>query len=325
MPRCPFAIWDPIEKPDGGFWSNPLVMNPPSKIIHHKTQGSSYPRTTYVNGGSIPHFTVSYDKIWQHFDTLAASRALYNATGGVSPNSDGTIQIEAIGFSGEEDLTVAQNVASLCEWIEQTHGIPNVWPMGRPPQAGALNPAPDDVWLNQPGHYAHSQAPENIHAHWDPAYTDGEWETVNKRRSTPSVEVKMTSPIGRIDVVEDAGAGKLRVAGWALDPDTPSDSITVHLYVNGVLFSAEANIDRPDVNEVMSVTGRHGFDTTIQVPMKVEVALYGLDSSGDASSNAYLGSSNVAIRVGAAPTTTQTAPDVSAIVRAELKKLFSGL
>lgn len=320
MPRCPFAIWDPIEKPDGGFWTNPLKMETPSKIIHHKTQGSNYPRTTYVNGGSIPHFTVSHDKVWQHFDTLSTSRALWNASGGVSPNSDGTIQIEAIGFSGEEDLVVASNVAALCEWIESTHGIPHVWPMGRPPQGGAVDPAPFDVWLAQPGHYSHSQAPENIKAHWDPAYTDGEWEAVNKRRIKPP-EVIMTTPIGKIDVVEDVGGGRLRVAGWALDPDTPNDSITVHLYVNGVIYSTVADKDRPDVNDVMQVQGRHGFDTSIDVPVKVEVSLYGLDSSGDSNQNAYIGTSNVAVRF---PTVMNSNQDeVRQLVREELKSILA--
>jgi hypothetical protein len=28
-------------------------------------------------------------------------------------------------------------------------------------------------WETTPGHYSHSQVPENTH--WDPAYTDDEW------------------------------------------------------------------------------------------------------------------------------------------------------
>jgi hypothetical protein len=195
--KFPYAEWDPIERPDGsGLWMNPNKNAKPNKIIHHRTQGSSYPRTTYVKGGGVPHFTVGRDKIWQHYDTEDAARALFNMAGTpFSPNTDGTIQIEAIGWSGSEDLQVARNVAILCVWLEWHHGIPNVWPMGRPPMGGAINPAPASVWFNQPGHYSHSQAPDNRDKHWDPAYTDTEWAIIYAREGIQSPAENVSMPV----------------------------------------------------------------------------------------------------------------------------------
>ena len=58
------------------------------------------------------------------------------------------------------------------------------------------------------------------------------------------------------------------VSGWAVDPNAPSVSIPVHVYVDsgGVRTSftaTTANIARPDVNRVRGVTGSHGFRVTV--------------------------------------------------------------
>lgn len=70
-------------------------------------------------------------------------------------------------------------------------------------------------------------------------------------------------PYGVLDVVERV-AGGLRVAGWAIDPDT-ADPIDVHVYVNGTGFNlGPANIDRGDVGQrAPAYGGRHGFDTVL--------------------------------------------------------------
>lgn len=184
MAICPFARFDKIGNWGAGRYTGPETW----KIIHHKTQGSSYPRSTYLNGGGIPHFTVGRYDIWQHFDTDVASRALTNLAGGVETNNSWAIQIEAIGYSGIEDIEVAKNVAHLCRWIESVHGVKNVWPAGRPacalydehgtPRSPGTTPCDTWTWLTESGHYSHSQVPENRDGHWDPAYTDNEFHTV---------------------------------------------------------------------------------------------------------------------------------------------------
>lgn len=58
-------------------------------------------------------------------------------------------------------------------------------------------------------------------------------------------------------------------SGWAFDPDTPAQSITVHVYKDGPaggggVFAGgyTAGVSRPDVNTAYNITGNHGFVIT---------------------------------------------------------------
>ena len=173
MARCPFAVFDQIP----GTTTAGSYVSGPFKIVHHTTEGSTFQsaRATFKLNNDAPHFTVDSTTIHQHIDTDQGSRALRNAPGGVETNRDSAIQIEMVGFAGQpKDEETLMQVARLCRWIEETHGVPQVWPNGfpRPPHNGkdpeghnrnAAN------WNNVGGHYGHSQVPENTH--WDPAYT----------------------------------------------------------------------------------------------------------------------------------------------------------
>ena len=88
-------------------------------------------------------------------------------------------------------------------------------------------------------------------------------------------------PIGRIDVVGNAPGG-LRIRGWAFDRDQPATSISVALYLDGHGVSwFPANVSRPDVNRVFSLTGNHGFDITVPTsPGRHEVDVYGINVGG---------------------------------------------
>jgi hypothetical protein len=71
-----------------------------------------------------------------------------------------------------------------------------------------------------------------------------------------------TAPTGYIDV-----ATAQMIAGWALDPDSKAQSVTVSLYVGGMkdaggskLGEFVTNKARPDVNAALAATGSHGFE-----------------------------------------------------------------
>ncbi|HAU98978.1 MAG TPA: hypothetical protein DCW55_01975 [Candidatus Pacebacteria bacterium] len=70
-----------------------------------------------------------------------------------------------------------------------------------------------------------------------------------------------SDPVGWIDLVDQEG----NVVGWALDPDLPADSIDIHVYIDGpagvgtYVGSTTAGRARNDVNEVMKVSGMHGY------------------------------------------------------------------
>jgi hypothetical protein len=72
------------------------------------------------------------------------------------------------------------------------------------------------------------------------------------------------SPIGNLEILESK-PGELRVAGWAIDPNT-ADPIEVHVYVGDVGTPISANQNRPDVGSAYPSAGsRHGFDARIPV------------------------------------------------------------
>ena len=72
-------------------------------------------------------------------------------------------------------------------------------------------------------------------------------------------------PIGSVDVVSRSGS-QAYVAGWAIDPNSPSTSIAVHVYVNSTGRAFDANQPRGDVNSVMGVSGQHGY--SVAVPLQ---------------------------------------------------------
>lgn len=179
--RCHIADWDPISGSPGRFTGGPL------KVVWHKTQGGSLAgaRGAYRANRSDPHFTVHEHGIAQHIDTDYAARALRNASGGVQTNFDGPIQVEVVGWSGTTmPNATAANVRRLRAWLRDERGVPEGWPMGRPPQTAqdgyGLNTGHRDsnTWDSVGGHYGHSQVPENTH--WDPAWTDEEWALITE-------------------------------------------------------------------------------------------------------------------------------------------------
>lgn len=76
-------------------------------------------------------------------------------------------------------------------------------------------------------------------------------------------------PIGQLDAAWSPDAGRLRVSGWAFDPNAPTTPVEIHVYIGGVAGSTNAeghdlgpaNMRRPDVNRVYPEVGPdHGFD-----------------------------------------------------------------
>jgi hypothetical protein len=174
MAKCPFAIQKTISGSSGAF------VGGPTKIVHHTTEGSTAQAAfdAFSTHRSDPHFTVDQSNIYQHIDTSMAARALRHPPGGVETNRDGAIQIEVVGFAQRPKIRpTLQNVARLCRWIEQTHGVPKEWPNGFPkPAFNGHDPGGHNRnaanWDAKGGHYGHCHVPENTH--WDPAYIEDE-------------------------------------------------------------------------------------------------------------------------------------------------------
>jgi len=100
------------------------------------------------------------------------------------------------------------------------------------------------------------------------------------------------------------GNGTVRVHGWAFDNDSPSQSISVHVYIGGPAGSTNAeghaiaaNISRPDVNNIYKISGNHGFDATIATSKSgvQDVYVYAINAPGTGGNNVLLGKKTVTI------------------------------
>ena len=101
-----------------------------------------------------------------------------------------------------------------------------------------------------------------------------------------------SNPVGFIEAISSV-PGEIRVSGWSLDPDT-SDSIDVHVYVDGVGYPTSANIARPDLAPYYPGLGiNHGYTVAVPAPRwgSVDVCAYGINRGPGA--NQLLGCSTV--------------------------------
>jgi endonuclease/exonuclease/phosphatase family metal-dependent hydrolase len=75
-----------------------------------------------------------------------------------------------------------------------------------------------------------------------------------------------SNPFGSLDSVSSHPEG-VRVAGWAIDPDTAAP-IDVHVYVDGTFAAGrQASLSRPDVGAAYpEYGGAHGFDFVVSAP-----------------------------------------------------------
>ena len=109
------------------------------------------------------------------------------------------------------------------------------------------------------------------------------------------------TPIGYQDLVINSTC---RTGGWAVDQDTPQESINVHVYADspagsGILLgSYPTNVLRNDVNQALGITGNHGFDIIFSQQHANEAILfdnkshplyiYAIDSRNPVNNNALL-------------------------------------
>jgi peptidoglycan hydrolase-like protein with peptidoglycan-binding domain len=161
IPRFPDATWDPISPytKTGAF---KVDKQDDTKFVIHRTQGDSYPRSTYKRGGGIPHWTILHDgKCYQHYEINQFSRALLNLRGGVQTNLDSALQVELVGFTGD-DMNPAQlaTLGKLILWCFANTSLKNVWLGGDPSQPNKLT---NSQWDTGSGMTPHWFVPENNH------------------------------------------------------------------------------------------------------------------------------------------------------------------
>jgi len=154
----------------------------------------------------------------------------------------------------------------------------------------AANPRPDvdAVYHNGANHGFDVTLPVTAGTHSVCVYgIDGNGGT-NVSLGCGTVTVSNQSPIGVIDLANDAGSGAIRLVGWALDPDVVTP-INVHVYLDGVaVIALTAQVARPDVDAAFARGPNHGYDVLVPTTAGTHsVCLYGIDGNG--GTNVLLG------------------------------------
>jgi hypothetical protein len=103
-------------------------------------------------------------------------------------------------------------------------------------------------------------------------------------------------PRGSLDVASSPQAGRLRVAGWAYDPDAPLATTAIHVYVdNGFAGVFQANGLRTDIGSAFGVGNNHGYDATLSVARGTHtVCTYAINAAG-IGTNPQLGCRSVSV------------------------------
>ena len=111
------------------------------------------------------------------------------------------------------------------------------------------------------------------------------------------------APIGFVDNLLSLGSERITVSGFAYDPDSPSTSIDIDIYVGGEAGNTtaechriKADQDSSYYNEQYGITGNHRFISTIQVNKTgtQNVYIYALDTTH--GNNPRIGSGSVQIK-----------------------------
>jgi hypothetical protein len=96
-----------------------------------------------------------------------------------------------------------------------------------------------------------------------------------------TVRTPTGSPVGVAEVIQRIGT-QVRVAGWAIDPDTASP-VDIHVYVGGQGTNlGPADADRPDLAPYFPGYGtNHGFDRLVSIPTApTQACVYAIDRVG---------------------------------------------
>lgn len=102
-----------------------------------------------------------------------------------------------------------------------------------------------------------------------------------KTETLPALVPTNIAPVGSIDGCEIENNSQIHIAGWAYDPDEPSESLSIYVYVNNKFVkSISASYDSPDVNKAYNISGKHRFGDVFDAGAvgDITIDIYAIDS-----------------------------------------------
>jgi hypothetical protein len=89
-------------------------------------------------------------------------------------------------------------------------------------------------------------------------------------------------PIGCLDSVTAQPNSRIRLSGWAFDPDEPTTEISIAVYMDGVGIAWFPTVgSRPDVNAAFGIRGNHGYGIVVDaLPGDHTLDVYAINVGG---------------------------------------------
>ena len=184
-----------------------------------------------------------------------------------------TEKLHALGYQSGVYSSSGSGITDLAKQVGTGYAIPDdIWTANWNNEENTLDPAlPSTAWPNHQRIHQFRGGHDDIYGgttiNIDSDYVDGATVGVG----TPPVGE--SDPIGTLELSGSPLAGQLRVKGWALDPDAPTEALSINVFVGGregqkgveeYGLGQVANLERPDVAASHRVAGPyHGFDATI--------------------------------------------------------------
>lgn len=203
-----------------------------------------------------------------------------------------TEKLHSLGYGSGVYSSSGSGIEDLVDQIGTGYNLPDqLWFANWNGQANATDPyVPANAWTqHQRIHQyrgGHDERYGGVTINIDNNYVDG--MTVGNVAPIAANE----DPIGRFDVIGSPAPGQLRVRGWALDKNAPTQPLSIRVYVGGRAgapralaheLGAVASVPRPDVGAKYRAAGpNHGFDTAFATTKSgpQPVCVYALNTGG---------------------------------------------
>ena len=184
-----------------------------------------------------------------------------------------TEKLHALGYQSGVYSSSSSGIADLAGAYGTTYASPDdIWTANWNNAEDTLDSVvPSTAWPNHQRIHqfrgGHNESWGGTTINIDSDYVDGATVGVG----TPPVGE--SDPIGSLEVTGSPAPGQLRVKGWALDPDAPTEALSINVVVGGregqkgvetFELGQVANQERTDVGASHKLAGPlHGFDSTI--------------------------------------------------------------
>ncbi len=234
------------------------------------TQGSAAAEDAVTEAAAIGIGTGSpiYFDMESYSPTTSATKAVLTFI------SAWTTKLHALGYESGVYSSSGSGIADLAAQVGgTTYTLPDdIWIADWDNQESTANSVvPESAWANHQRIHqfrgGHNETWGGTTINIDSDYVDGATVGVG------SPVVTADDPIGKLELTGSPAPGQLRIKGWTLDPDAPTETLSITTVVGGregqkgvetYELGPIANLERTDVAAVHTTAGPfHGFETQI--------------------------------------------------------------